>query len=157
MSLYGRWFSQRDLKFINSVNGELNGDVIQCVVTIYKVSSKDTNTNVYGESDPNTGITYFPGVEITSLVDRSDINTEYDNFGPDRSQAVIFKFREKMLKLVNLFPEVGDIIGFNERYHEIDNVVQEQLLGSIPEKSHSIICHTHYSRLSKINLTNRQY
>ena len=41
--------------------------------------------------------------------------------------------------------------------NEVDNVVQEQLLGGQANKSHSIICNTHYSKLSKINLVNRQY
>jgi len=49
------------------------------------------------------------------------------------------------------------MILFNDRYHEVDNVVQEQFLGGQANKSHSIICNTHYSKLSKINLVNRQF
>jgi hypothetical protein len=157
MGLPGRYFSTRDLKVVNSWNAELMADIIQTEVIIYKVSVNETNANVYGESDPSTGTTYYPGVFITALIDRADITTEYSEFGPDRNQDVVFKFRENMLKVVNLFPEVGDIIEFNSRYHEIDNVVQEQLLGGISDKSHSIIVNTHYSRLSKLNLVNRQF
>ena len=156
MGLSGRYFSTRDLKVINSFNAELMGDVIQTLVTVYKIAVNETKTNVYGEADPNTGLSFYPGVEITALIDRADITTEYSEFGPDRSQAVVFKFREEMLKAVNLFPEVGDIVLFNERYHEIDNVVQEQFLGGVSDKSHSIIVNTHYSKLSKVNLVNRQ-
>jgi len=90
------------------------------------------------------------------LIDRADITTTYSEFGPDRNQSVVFKFRENMLKLTGLFPEVGDMIQFNNRYHEIDNVVQEQFLGGISDKSHSIICNTHYSKLSRLNIVNRQ-
>ena len=42
------------------------------------------------------------------------------------------------------------------RYHEIDNIVQEQFLGGISDKSLSIIVNTHYARLSKLSLVNRQ-
>jgi hypothetical protein len=157
MGLAGRWFSERDLRLINSFNAELMGDVIQTEVIIYKIAANETNINVYGEADPATGIVFFPGVEITVLIQREDISTDYGEFGPDRKQDVVFKFRENMLRLVNLFPEVGDMISFNERYHEIDNVVQEQLLGGIADKSHSIICNTHYSKLSKLNIVNRQF
>jgi len=157
-NLLGRFFSERDLKVINSFNGELLGDIIQTVVTIYKVAVDATKVNVYGEADPNIGISFFPGVEITTLVSREELNTNYDNFGPDRNQNVVFKFRENMLKLVNLYPELGDIIGWNSRYYEIDNTVtDEQLLGGIPEKSFSIIAHCHYTKLSKINLVSRQF
>jgi hypothetical protein len=156
MGLLGRFFSERDLKFIASVNAELVGDVIQTEVFIFKSCASETPINIYGESDPQTGKMFYPGVECTCLIDRADIDTTYDQFGPDRNQSVVFKFREDNLKLVNLYPEIGDIIQFNNRYHEIDNVVQEQFLGGVPEKSFSIITNTHYSRLSKLSLVKRQ-
>jgi len=156
MGLLGRYFSVRDLKVINSFNGELMGDIIQTEVLIYKMAPSEMKSNLYGESSPETGKLYYPGVEATCLIDRADIDTSYDEFGPNRNQTVVFKFRENVLKLVNLYPEVGDIIRFNERYHEIDNVVQEQFLGGIEDKSHSIIVNTHYSRLSKLSFVERQ-
>ena len=152
----GRYFSERDLRVINSVNAELMGDIIQTEVTIYKLVPQATRLNIYGETDPNLGRVYYPGVEITCLIDRRDIETPTDEFGPDRKQIVQFQFREKMLKKINLYPEVGDVILFNERYHEIDNIVQEQLLGGVDDKSHSILCDTHYSRLSKLSIFERQ-
>lgn len=158
MSLPGRFFSGRDLLVINSWNGELMGDIIQTEVTIYKIAVNETKTNVYGEADQKSGgLTFYPGVEVTALIQRDDILTEYSEFGPDRKQDVVFKFRENVLKDVNIFPQLGDVIFFNERYHEVDNVVQEQFLGGVSDKSHSIICNTHYSKLSKLNLVNRQF
>lgn len=156
MGLLGRYFSVRDLKVIQSFNAELLGDIIQTEVNIFKMCAEQTKTNVYGESSPDSGKMYYPGVECTCLIDRADIDTSFDEFGPDRNQAVVFKFREDNLKLVNVYPEVGDIVEFNKRYHEIDNVVQEQFLGGQPDKSLSIIVNTHYSRLSKLSLVERQ-
>jgi hypothetical protein len=157
MSSYsGRYFGGRDLNLINHFNAELMGDIIQTVVHIFKISPVETKVNVYGETDQTNGKVYFPGVEITALIDRGDITSKDESFGPDRDQSVVFKFREKMLELANIYPQVGDFILFNERYHEIDNVVQELFLGGQSSKSHSIICNTHYSRYSKINLTDRQ-
>ena len=156
MGLLGRYFSVRDLKVINSTNGELMGDIIQTEIIIYKMAAAEMKINIYGESSPESGKLFYPGVEVTCLIDRADIDTSYDEFGPTRNQSVVFKFRENMLKLVNVYPEIGDIIRFNERYHEIDNVVQEQFLGGIEDKSHSIITNTHYSRLSKLSFVERQ-
>lgn len=155
MGTLGRFFSPRDLRVVGSFNGELMGEIIQTEVTIYKICPDQTKINIYGETDPNTGKMFFPGIDVTALIDRGDITTEFSDFGPDRKQDVVFKFREKMLKLVNLYPENGDIILFNERYHEIDNVVQEQFLGGIDDKSHSIIVNTHYARLSKLSIVER--
>jgi len=152
----GRYFSSRDQLLLNSFNAELLGDIIQTIVLLYKIAPTETKTNVYGETNQTTGKFYYPAVEMTALIERTDISSEDEGFGPDRKQSVVFKFRELMLKEVNFFPQLGDLVLFNERYHEIDNVVQEQFDGGQPEKSRSIICNTHYSRFSKINLIDRQ-
>lgn len=144
------------MKFMASVNAELMGDIIQTQVFIYKICADQTVINMYGESDPQTGKVFYPGVECTCMIDRADIDTTYDQFGPDRNQTVVFKFREDNLKLINIYPELGDIVEFNRRYHEIDNTVQEQFLGGQADKSWSIIVNTHYSRLSKLSLVKRQ-
>jgi hypothetical protein len=156
MGKKGRFFSDRDVNFINSINGELMGDIIQTEVTVYKMVADVTTINQYGESKPSVGKTYYPGIEITALIDRAEIATDADDFGPDRKQNVVFKFREKMLKEINFFPQTGDVVLFNERYHEIDDVAQEQFLGGIDDKSFSIICNTHYTRLSKVDVVQRQ-
>lgn len=152
----GRYYSSRDRLFLNSVQAELYADIVQVVVTLYKIAPLETVTNIYGETDQASGKFYFPGIDITCLRDGGDITTEDAEFGPDRKQNPVFMFREKMLQQINFFPQAGDLIFFNERYHEIDNVVQEQFLGGQSDKSLSIICNTHYSRLSKINLVDRQ-
>ena len=156
MGLRGRFFSPRDLKVINSFNSELMGDIIQTTIIFFKMAADQTRTNIYGESDPVTGKMFYPGVEITCLIDKADIDTPYDEFGPDRNQNVVYKFRENVLKLVNIYPEIGDIIQFNNQYFECDNIVQQQFLGGIEDKSHSVIVNTHYTRLSKLNFVERQ-
>ena len=156
MSLAGRYFSIRDLRLHDSFNAELIGDIVQTTAFFYKISVDDTKVNVYGESDPNTsGKVFYPGIEMTVWVKREDTTTEDANFGPDRNQSVDFMFREVSLKLVNIFPQNGDIIQFNERYYEVDNIVQDEFRGGQPDKSLSIICHTHYSRLSKLSVMER--
>jgi hypothetical protein len=155
MGLKGRYYSQRDLNLINSINGELMGDIVENLVTIFKISPNETKTNIYGETSAETGKWYLPGVQVSSLTERPEMTADYDDFGPGRSQNHIFKFREKMLQLVEFYPEIGDMVFWNDRYYEIDNVVQEQLLGGVSEKSHSIICNSHYTKVSSLNILER--
>ena len=157
MALFGRYFSQRDINLVNQINAELMRDIIETLVVLFKIAPNETNTNIYGEAVAAEGKSFYSGVELSSIIDRGDISTDDEGFGPDRDQTVVFKFRELSLKDASFYPEVGDMILFNDRYHEVDNVVQEQLLGGQSNKSHSIICNTHYSKLSKINLVNRQF
>ena len=155
MGLRGRYFSQRDLNLVNSLNAELMGDIVEVLIQVFKISPTETKTNIYGETAAETGKWYMPAIQISSLVERADMTAEYDDFGPSRNQDYIFKMREKMLKQVNFYPEIGDIVFFNDRYYEIDNVVQEQLLGGQPDKSHSIICNGHYTKITSLNVLER--
>lgn len=156
MSLPGRYYSEFDMGFVNGINDELLGDVIQTEVTVFKISPDSTATNMYGESSQKAGKQYFPGVQFVVLVDRADMTTDADDFGPTRKQNVAFKFMEKDLQNANLFPQTGDLVLFNEIYHEIDEVVQQQFVAGQPEKSLSIIVNTHYTSLSSIDMVERQ-
>jgi len=155
MGLRGRYFSQRDLNLVNQFNAELMGDIVEVLVQIFKISPTETKTNIYGETAAETGKWYMPAIQISALVERADMTAEYDDFGPNRNQDYVFKMREKMLKHVNFYPEIGDVVLFNDRYYEIDNVVQEQLLGGQPDKSHSIICNGHYTKITSLNVLER--
>jgi hypothetical protein len=74
-------------------------------------------------------------------------------FGFDTNQQdVEFRFVRKILQDVNVHPEVGDIIKYNENYYEVDNVNDVQLIASRPEYNHNIICQAHLTRRSGINL-----
>ena len=66
----GRYHSPRDRRFFDSINAELMGDIIQTLVVLYKIAPNETITNMYGETSQATGKFYFPGIEMTSIVDR---------------------------------------------------------------------------------------
>jgi hypothetical protein len=138
MGLKGRYFSQRDLNMINSLNGELMGDIIENLIQIFKICPNETKTNIYGETSSETGKWYFPAVQISALIERAEI-----------------KMREKMLRQLEFYPEIGDIVAWNDRYYEIDNVIQEQLLGGQSDKSHSIVCNAHYTKYTSLNILER--
>ena len=69
-----RFYSQLDLDTFDRFNRELVGDVVNekdgiifQQVEVYKISAKDTKTNIYGETVG--GKVYEAGVQIASLVD----------------------------------------------------------------------------------------
>jgi hypothetical protein len=131
------------------------GDVVENLIQIYKIAPEETKTNIYGETSSETGKWYYPAVQVSALIERTEMATDYDDFGPNRSQTHVFKMREKMLRMLEFYPEIGDMVFWNDRYYEIDNVVQEQLLGGISDKSHSIICNGHYTKITSLNVVQR--
>ena len=154
-SLKGRYFSTRDLNMINSLNGELMGNIIENIIDIFKISPSETKTNIYGETAAETGKWYFPAIKVSALVERADMATSYDDFGPNRNQDYVFKMREKMMRQLEFYPEIGDIIFYNDRYYEVNSVISEQLLGGQSDKNHSIICNAHYTRYTSLNILER--
>jgi len=148
----GRYFSRRDVRFMNSLNGELLSDIIEQVVVIFKINAQETQANVYGEAIDKI---YFPGVETGCLVETDPESTIYEGFGPDVKKGTIFKFHQKLCELKNIYPQVGDIVEWENAYFEISNVIENQFLGGQPEKNYSLVCNAHLTRQSRINLTER--
>lgn len=143
------------MRMVAQFNAELMGDIIENIVQIYKIAPEQTVTNMYGETSSASGKWYFPAIQISALVERADMEAEYDDFGPNRRQDYVFKMRERMLQQLEFYPEIGDIVFFNDRYYEIENVTQEQLLGGQSDKSHSIICFGHYTKYTSLNIIER--
>ena len=151
----GRFFSPRDLKLINSLNSELMRDVLDILVVCFKVAPDATKLNIYGEASPSSGKYFYDGVELSVLTENEEVSTSDDGAGSDTNQTKKFKFRENSCRDAGYYPQKGDVISYNNRFYEIDNVIQDQLLGGQMEKSHSIICECHLTRISKLNLMER--
>ena len=78
MGLRGRYFSARDLNMINSLNGELMGNIIENLVQIFKICPNETKTNIYGETSSETGKWYFPAIQISALIERAEISDQIE-------------------------------------------------------------------------------
>jgi hypothetical protein len=169
MALFGRYYSQRDINLVNQINAELMRDIIETLVVLFKIAPNETNTNIYGEAVAAEGKSFYSGVELSSIIDRGDISTDDEGFGPDRDQTVVFKFRELSLKDASFYPEVGDIIFWDNEYYEIDNTDANQYFaGKNPDFPYSenplnpglenfgynvsVICTAHYTPADKFNI-----
>lgn len=151
----GRYFSLRDRNFVSAINNELKNNIVEISVSIFKIAPNETTINIYGEA--NNGKSFYSGIDIYCWIERSDLESEDEGFGVDRNQDLEFRFTEEDLKDRNFYPEAGDLIFFNQRYYEIENIFNDkQLLGGQPDKNLSFLVKTHYTKLSSINLVNRQ-
>tara|TARA_Y100000287_G_scaffold140252_1_gene115005 strand:- start:906 stop:1367 length:462 start_codon:yes stop_codon:yes gene_type:complete len=148
----GRYFSRRDVRMMNSLNGELLSSIIEQTVVIYRIDAESTQENMYGES---LNKFYFDGIEIQCLVENDPESTVYEGFGPDVKKGTVFKFHQKLCEIKDIYPQIGDIVAWENAYFEIENVVENQFLGGQPEKNYSLLCNAHLSRNSKINLRER--
>jgi len=146
-----RFVTDRDFRFFQHINREIVVDVVDVEVILYKIIPDIVSVNIYGES---TEKTRYRGISVNALVKYSKNSPETEQgFGYDTiQQDVEFRLVRKLLEDVNVYPEVGDIIKYNENYYEIHNITEAQLIASRPEFSHNVICQTHLTRRSGINL-----
>ena len=96
---------------------------------------------------------YYHPLETTCLVESDPQSTLYEGFGPDVKKGTLFRFHQKLCEIKKYYPEVGDIVLWENTYFEISNIVENQFLGGQPEKNYSLICNAHMTRKSKINIT----
>ena len=129
-----RYYGAKDLATIEKFNRELLGEpnisddgIIDQFVILYRVSVYETETNMYGEA--SEGKVYKQGVKLPCIVDASDFDFNYDDFGPDNRQSVSFAFQRAYLVEVDLKPEIGDIMQWNDGYFEVDKFNENQLIG----------------------------
>lgn len=159
MALFG---SSRDLSFFRIISKEFVDRIVSEEVGYYKLSLAETQTNIYGESKNKM---YYNPVLLTCLWEPQDQNTDDSKqYGSDRSQLIDFKFLRYDLIQLNLLPEPGDIILWQENYYEVDAIIENQrIVGKNPEyglemdlknfgDSWSIICRSHLTRLNKLNI-----
>ena len=147
-----KFLSNRDVSFFKSIARELVDDVIQVAVVLYKINQYETKVNIYGES---VNKTWYPGVEIYALADKEPENVQYEGFGPDNTQSITFKFDRDTCEEKGIYPEIGDIVYFDNSYYEIDNTNEIQFVGGQPDNNFSIVATTFMVSKSSLNIEER--
>ena len=152
-----RYYGAKDLATIEKFNRELLGEpnisddgIIEQFVILYRVSVYETETNMYGEA--SEGKVYKQGVKLPCIVDASDFDFNYDDFGPDNRQTVSFAFQRAYIFELHLKPEIGDIMQWNDGYFEVDKFNENQLIGGNFDNSHSIVVSANLVRRPTVNL-----
>jgi hypothetical protein len=132
MALFG---GSRDISLFRHINKELINNIIQQSVGYYTVNLEKTTSNVYGES---TNKTYNDPVLVNCLIERTPPVWTETEFGTDVTQDITVRFLRDILVDINLVPQVGDVMLWQENYYELSGVVENQLVvGKDPSYSYS--------------------
>jgi hypothetical protein len=158
MALFG---SKRDAIFLASINSELVNAVIDTEIEFFKLIIEASSANIYGESDSKS---YYDSVLIPTIITKDEKQSKMDDFGQTYTRSATFALSRDILERVDLFPEVGDIIFWDNEYYEIDNVdANKYFAGKNPETwpngsehgySVSVICNAHVTRQTPQGIRN---
>ena len=149
-----RFVTQRDFEFIQHITRELIDETMDVSVVLYKIVVESAKVNIYGESV--TKPRYTP-VSVNAIV-KYDKNTvvQEEGFGVNQDQQTEFRFARRMLQEVNTYPEMGDIVGYNNHFYEIHNITETQLIAGKPGFNTAIICVAHLTRRTSIDIEEAQ-
>lgn len=150
MALYG---GSRDISMFRRVNRELMGNIISQEIIYYKYKVGETKTNMYGEAAE--GRNFADPVMLFALVEIGDTTSPVSDLGVDFNWPLTVRLlRDDLISKLNpanqgsfgtfqtpfiqygaeIHPEVGDIIGFQNGYWEVDNTNQTQFfVGKDPQ------------------------
>ena len=145
---------QKEFDLINAMNEELIDEIVGQSVDIYKVSIDNTEENIYGES---TTKYYDIGFRVNCLIMYNEPEIIQDDFGADVNSSIEMYFQRENLSSgsINSYPEVGDIVDWNNFYWEINGTTEPQLFAGHPNFKHQIRATAHRSRLSSLQIEER--
>ena len=145
---------QKEFDLINSMNEELIDELVGQSVDIYKINVENTEENMYGES---TTKYYDKGFRVNCLINFDDPTIDQDEFGADLNSSIEMFFQRENLSSgsLNFYPEIGDIVDWNDYYWEINGTTEPKLFAGHPNFKHNIVATAHRSRLSSLQIEER--
>ena len=157
MALFG---GSRDISLFRHINKELINNIIQQSVGYYTINLEKTTSNVYGESSNKT---YNDPILVNCLIERNAQAWTETEFGTDVTREINVRFLRDILVDINLVPQVGDVVLWQENYYELSGIVENQfVVGKDPVYAYddttdfgssiSIIVTAQYIRPEKLGL-----
>lgn len=158
MALFG---GKRDARLIASLNAELLNAIVDTEIEFFKLIVESSNSNIYGESESKS---YYDSILIPCLITKEGKTAGMDDYGHTYTRTAQFGISRDILERASFFPEVGDIIFWDNEYYEIDNVDANQyFVGKNPDTwpngtehgySVSVLCDAHATRQTAQSIKN---
>ena len=92
MALFG---TQRDAKFLASINAELLNAIIDTEIEFFKLVIEQSNSNIYGESVSKT---YFNSILIPALITKENKTANMDDYGHSYTRTAQFGISRDILE-----------------------------------------------------------
>ena len=143
---------EKEIHLFDQMNEELIDDIVGQSVDIYKISLEDTETNLYGEAVGGGAKTFEKGFRVNCLIQFNEPEVEEEEFGNDVNASIELYFHRNSLSGSDFYPEVGDIVDWNDFYWEMNGVVEPQLIAGHQGFNHQIKATAHRARLSSLQI-----
>ena len=142
---------QKDINLFRHLNKQLILKIIDTTISVYKINSIQSSADLYGQSLKRI---YFPDVSIGALIQHDTPTIQMNQFGHNYLQAITVRFDRDILKDINLYPQIGDVIQWNGNYYQISTSIQDQLIAGQQSQIYnwSITCDCVITRKSIVQI-----
>ena len=161
MALFG---SARDYSLVTKFNRELVYKLVDTEVGYYKFVLDQSRVNLYGEGVSKV---YYQPVRTPIYISRQPNDAVQTDAGIDAMVSIEFYILRDTMLTLNIVPEIGDVINWDDKYYEIDNTTENQYFaGKNPDTwikgnnfggSLSFMCNAHQMRESQLQLLDLNY
>jgi len=145
-----KFVTARDQAFFQGINNELIDDVVTTSIIIYKPSIEDSDPNNVFEESPNK--VWKVGILLNCLIDRSDQTADSTEYGTNNLQDIKFNINREDIEAKNIYPEIGDLVQWNDFYYEIGHVYENQYVAGRGAVNWTIVLEGHLTNISMLNI-----
>ncbi len=143
------YYPETDVNTLKGISEQLVQRVMDVQVLLFKVNPQKMESNIYGQTKKKV-FNYYPGIFIKCLVFHNPHELSYDTTYNYKDYTT-FKFLISSLQKLNVYPEIGDVIQWDNLFWEITKITQQQLIGNRTDLEWSRICETTVLANSKVN------
>ena len=147
----GLFLNNRDLRLYRNINRQLINKIIGTSINYFKMNILQSKQNIYGQSLQKI---YFQNIKIMGLVQFQDYRAQNGQMGYNVFNNLKLRLDRQYMIQIDLYPQVGDVIQWNNQYYDISTVVQNQFIGGQTNQQNkwSIICQCSLTNKSRTNL-----
>jgi len=132
--------SPKDINLFNAVNKEMLTNIVDTSVDIYLFDKTFAETDIYNDVENRF---YYGAVPVGGFIEHPEADIDFDNL-QEETLTIEVKFHKNTLsELDNLDTKLnnGDLIGYDDKYFKIIQIVDNQFIGGQTYLRHSLICY----------------
>jgi len=122
MALFG---GSRDINLFKHFNKELTEKIIEQYVGYYKLTLNETDSNIYGES---LNKKFNDPILIPCLLKHDTQENKNESTVLNINRNIIVSFLKDKLREIEVYPEIGDVVFWNNDYFEVETRGENQFI-----------------------------
>ena len=132
--------SPKDINLFDSINKELLTNIVDTTVDIYIYDTEFSEVDIYNDVENKL---YYDAVQVGGFIDHPEADYDSEKL-QEESWTIEVKFHKNTLMELDGLDEklkAGDLIGYDNKFYKIVQIVDNQFIGGQTYLRHSLVCY----------------